>query len=159
MKLPVNPPAPPPALACARLIKYALLDKSVGYAGRTLLFVDGKELGRVPRLAICADKKPPGVLLFHCNRKWDVLGCSAHSSMSEAKQSAESIYPGLSPRWVNPRVTKKQSERYLDKLFSGQRCSFCNKRPDHVQQLIRKDNVTICNHCIDEFYNSLHAPH
>jgi hypothetical protein len=156
MKLPVNPPAPPPALACARVIEYAVLDKSVGYVGRTLLFVDGKELGRVPCLAICEEKKPPGVLLFHCTRKWDVLGCSAHSSMSEAKQRAESVYPGLFPRWVNPHVTRKQSERYLDKLFAGQSCSFCNKRPDHVQQLIRKDKVTICNHCIDSCYDLIH---
>src|ERR1700683_5009215 len=38
--------APPPVLHCARLLYYAVLDNSVEFAVRSLLFVDGKELGR-----------------------------------------------------------------------------------------------------------------
>jgi hypothetical protein len=63
-----------------------------------LLLVDGKELGRVPRLAICEDEKI-GVLLFHCNRSWTVLGCSGHESIAAAKEKAEWIYPGLAEHW------------------------------------------------------------
>ncbi len=44
-------------------------------------------------LAICADQKPPGVMLFHCNSEWKALGCSAHGSVAEAKDRAEGIYP------------------------------------------------------------------
>ena len=88
-------PKPPPVLDCARVLHYALVDKSVGYVGRTLLFVDGKELGRVPLMAICEDRKV-GVLLFHCNRNWKVLGCSGHDSVAAAKRKAECTYPGLS---------------------------------------------------------------
>ncbi len=151
-------PLPPPVLDCARVIEYAVLNESVGYAGRTLLFVDGKELGQVPCLAICEDKKPPGVMLFHCNSEWTVLGCSAHGSIAEAKDRAERIYPGLSARWVNAHVTEAQAERYLDELFDDARCSFCGKRADQVGQLFEGDRVRICNHCIADFHGKLHKP-
>ena len=110
---------PPPVLDCARVIEYAVLDESVSYSGRTLLFVDGKELGRVPCLAICEDKKLRGVMLFHCNREWTVLGCSGHGSVSEAKDRAEGIYPRLSSCWVEAHVSEEEAERYLDELFGG----------------------------------------
>src|SRR5579864_3075965 len=134
---------PPPVLDCARVIEYAVLNESVGYAGRTLLFVDGKELGQVPCLAICADKNLRGVLLFHCDREWNVLGCSAYESVSKAKDRAESIYPGLSACWVDAHVTEEQAERYLYELFGDERCSFCDKRPDQVEQFIRRDQTRI----------------
>jgi hypothetical protein len=108
-------PKPPPVLDSARLLHYASIDRSVGYVGRTLLFVDGKELGRSPRLAICEDHKL-GVLLFHCNRNWRVLGCSAHDSVAAAKKKAERIYPGLSTRWSAANVTKKQARQFLAEL-------------------------------------------
>ena len=91
---------PPQLLDSGPVLHYANVDRGVGYAGRTLLFVDGKELGRVPNLAICAEVTSGGVLLFHCNRAWKVLGCSAHDSVGAAKEKAERIYPGLSSRWV-----------------------------------------------------------
>src|SRR5579863_6923064 len=50
-----QPAPPPPVLNCVRLITYALVDKAVGFPGRTLLFRDGEEIGRVPRLAIGKD--------------------------------------------------------------------------------------------------------
>lgn len=153
-----EPSSPPPVLDCARVIEYAVLNESVGYSGRTLLFVGGKELGQVPCLAICEEKKSPGVMLFHCNHEWTVLGCSAHGSVTEAKDRAERIYPGLSACWVNAQVTEEQAERYLDELFADERCSFCGKRADQVEQLIQRDQARICNHCIDEFHNTLDKP-
>lgn len=108
--------SPPPVLDSARLLHYVRVDKSVGYVGRTLLFVGGRELGRSPYLAICEDLKM-GVLLFHCNRNWAVLGCSAHGSVAAAKKKAEWIYPGLMPHWNAANVTKKQARQFLDELF------------------------------------------
>ena len=134
---------PPPVLDSARVIEYAVLSESVGYSGRTLLFVDGKELGRVPSLAICEDKRLGGVLLFHCDHEWTVLGCSAHDSVAKAKERAERIYPGLSACWVEAHVSEEEAERYQDELFGGDRCSFCGKRPDQVEQLIGRDKVRI----------------
>jgi hypothetical protein len=55
-----NPSATPPrtiTLNDSVLLCYAVLDESVGYTvGHRLFFVDGKEIGKVPRLAICKDK-------------------------------------------------------------------------------------------------------
>jgi hypothetical protein len=95
---------PPQLLDSARVLHYANVDKGVGFAGRTLLFVDGKELGRVPNLAICADDSSGGVLLFHCSGAWKVFECSAHESVGAAKEKAERIYPGLSSRWVEAKA-------------------------------------------------------
>ena len=59
-----------------------------------------------------------------------VLGCSVHGSITEAKNPAERIYPGLSACWVNAHVTEAQAEQYLDELFADDWCSFCGKRAD-----------------------------
>lgn len=154
--MPPEPPSPPPVLDCARVIEYAILNESVGYSGRTLLFVDGKELGEVPCLAICADKEPPGVMLFHCDREWTVLGCSAHGSITEAKDHAERIYAGLSACWVDAHISEEQAERYLDDRFGDERCTFCGKRADQVEQLIRRGEARICDRCINEFHDTRH---
>ena len=52
--------APPPALCSARVLHYAVLGQefSVGFnSGHRLVFIDGKELGKVPCLAICHEKE------------------------------------------------------------------------------------------------------
>jgi hypothetical protein len=85
---------PPPAIDCARVLSYAALDVGVQFSGRTLLFVDGKELGPAPRLAICEDVKTSDILMFHCTRDWQVLGCSAHTTLEEARSRAEEIFVG-----------------------------------------------------------------
>lgn len=76
---------PPPVLSCARLLEYAVLDDSVGYAGRTFLFVGGKEVGGVPCLALCEDKSVSAVavLLFLCDEESSDLGCSGFGSVTE----------------------------------------------------------------------------
>lgn len=149
-----KPLPPPPVLDCARVLEYAVLEKSIGYAGRTLLFVDGKELGQVSCLAICEDKKP-GVLVFHCDRKWRVLGCSAHRSVAAAKDRAERIYPGISSLWVDAGVSAERAEQYLDKVFATLRCSFCGTRADRVGQLISRNKAKICDRCIEDFHVKL----
>jgi hypothetical protein len=148
---------PPPVLDCARVLYYALVDNSVGYAGRTLLFVgtkELKELGPVPCLAICESRKI-GILLFHCNRNWKVLGCSGADSVTAAKKKAEQIYPGLSKHWTAMHVTKKQARRFLDGLWGNLRCTLCGKRPDEVEQLFGKRNAHICVDCLTRFCGML----
>jgi hypothetical protein len=142
---------PPPVLDCARVIEFAVLDESVGYSGRSLLFVDGKELGPVPCLAICKFKAEEEFLLFHCDRDWTVLGFSVHNSLAEAKRRADGVYPGISSVWVDAHVSEDEAERHLDKLFGGNRCSFCGKRADQVDRLIQNGEAKICNHCVEEF--------
>jgi hypothetical protein len=139
---------PPPTIACARVIQYAVLDSTVEYAGRTLLFVDGRELGRVPCLAICEDKQGPNTLLFHCREDWSFLGCSAHSSVADAMSRAESIYNGVANLWVQADVSEQMANEYLNQLFENQRCSVCGRRADEVQALIERDSVFVCDGCI-----------
>jgi hypothetical protein len=146
--------SPPPVIACARLLHYAYVDKSVSYAGRTLLFVDGKELGRVPQLAICEDLKI-GILLFHCNQKWKTLGASGHDSVKDAKKKAELIYPGISNRWVASHVTKTQARKFLEKMWGNERCSFCRKYPHEVRQLFGSVRALICDGCLDKFHRMM----
>ena len=57
------------------LVCYALLDESVSYtAGHGLFFVEGKEIGKVPCLAICQDKDTRLFTLYYCNKNWKLLG-------------------------------------------------------------------------------------
>jgi hypothetical protein len=142
-----TPSSPPPVLDCARVLQYAVLDNAVQFSGRSLLFVGGKELGAVPCLAICEERKSGGVLLFHCTNDWEVLGCSAHGSVTDAQVRAEHIYRGVSSRWVDANVSLETAEAYLDELFNGQRCRMCGKRPDEVDSMIPDGSGWICGPC------------
>ena len=167
-----GPGTPPstPVINCSRLLCYAIVDHTVQFSGRTLLFVDGKELGQVPCLAICENKKLSDVLLFHCDSKWNTLGCSGHQSVAEAKAKAERIYAGISALWVDAGISKQTAEAYLNRQFGSERCSFCGKRPDQVDQMWqetrrdrpsdrqsgqRKQKVRICDRCVTGFYDTL----
>lgn len=101
-----SPEIPPSTIDGSRLLCYAIVDGNVRFYGRTLLFVDGIELGQVPCLAICEEQISSGVLLFHCDSEWTTLGCSAHSSIADAKCKAEGIYAGISVLWVDADVLK-----------------------------------------------------
>ena len=77
-------PAPPPAFAGTRLIAYAILDRSIPYAGRGSIFVAGKVLGRVPRLALTTSGGETFVV--YCSRAWRVLTMFGYPSVREAKR-------------------------------------------------------------------------
>jgi hypothetical protein len=140
--------SPPPALDCARVLEYVVLNDSVGFSGRTLLFVSGNELGRVPCLAICENKRLPNILLFHCDKEWTVLGSAGYATVREAKERAERTYPGLSNFWIDAKVSEEMAERYLDELFGDDRCSVCGKRADQVDQIEQRGELLVCNFCI-----------
>ena len=146
---------PAPVIDCARLLHYAFVEKSIVYSGRTLLFVDGKEVGRVPCLAICEYEGSKEVLLFHCKRDWRVIGCSAHESVFAAKQRAEGVYPGLSSHWREAHVTKQRAERFLNEHFGNVRCIGCEKRPDQVEQLFTKGRALVCDSCVQELHKMM----
>jgi hypothetical protein len=146
---------PPPVLSCSRVLCYVHIEKSTAYRGRTLLFVDGKELGRVPCMAICEENRTDGVLLFHCSRNWKVLGMSAHKSITTAKEKADWIYPELRKHWRPSYVTKTQARRYLEKSWGDLFCSFCGRRPHEFERLFGKRSPHICGDCVEEFYKRL----
>ena len=142
-----NKNVPPPAIDCARVLSYAAVDVGVQFAGRTLLFVDGKELGPPPRLAICEDVKTGRILLFHCTRRWRVLGCSGYATPEEAKLRAAGIFHGVSSQWKNADVSPQAARAYLDELFEGEKCDRCGKGPYEVNSLTRKGSESICDGC------------
>ena len=149
---------PPPAIVSERVLHYAVLDDAVGYkTGHGLFFVNGKELGKVPCLAICQDKKTSEILLFHCDRDWSSLGVSGHDSVAAAKRRAEVIYPGSSTRWVEANFTEEEADRYLDEVWADFRCSFCGKRPDETLATLFEGKVDarICGKCVAEMYSRL----
>jgi hypothetical protein len=136
-------------LSGAMVVAYAILDESVPHSGRGTLVVNGKKLGRVPRLAIA--RSAAEVLLLHCSRTWKVLSTAAFASASEAERSAERTYPGISRKWQRMRVTKRQAETFLKALWKGQECSFCQRRPDQVEKIVAgRNGVRICDICIRE---------
>ena len=131
------------------VVAYTILDESIPHSGRGSLVVNGKRLGRVPRLAIA--RSAAGVLLLHCSPTWKVLGTAAFASASEAEQSAERTYPGIARKWQRMRVTKRQAAAFLKALWKGQECSFCQRRPDQVDKIVAgRDGVRICDICIRE---------
>lgn len=148
-------PKPPPILANAHVLEYAILDSSVHYSGHSSLFVDGSELGPVPCLVICQELKAARILLLHCERDWTVLGAVEFASAAQAKDRAERIYPGLAARWREMQITEQEALKYLDESSSDLRCTFCGRRPDEVEQIIEKGGSRICDSCIKEFHQML----
>jgi ClpX C4-type zinc finger len=146
---------PPTILSDAMVVAYAILDESIAHSGRGSLVVDGKRLGRVPRLAIA--RSAAHVLLLHCSPTWKVLGTAGFASVSEAERSAERTYPGISRKWQRMRVTKRQAEAFLKALWKGQECSFCQRRPDQVEKIVSgRGGVRICDVCIREIREKMH---
>lgn len=132
---------PPPAIASERVHQYAFLDDSVGFnADHKLIFIDGKQLGKVPRLAICEGKKSSEVSLFYCDDDWDFVGVSVHDSVPAAKHRAERIYPGSSGKWVEANFTQEEVGLYLEQVWASSRCSFCGKTPDQDVKAIFEGN-------------------
>jgi len=152
---------PPPVISCNDrvLLYYAMLDEAVGYtAGHGLFFVDGKEIGRVPCLAICQDKDSPHITLYYCASDWSLLGLAAgYESVDAAKHRAERIYPGSSTRWVKAHFTEEDANRYLDEAWSGEQCSFCGKKPYETLAPFfgGNENARICSNCVVQFHSEL----
>ncbi len=91
---------PPPLLDSAKVLKYAIVNTSVEFTGRLCLYVDGKLLGKVPKLAICQNYKAKDYLLLFCNKKWKVLGVAGYKSIQETKEKAERAYKGITKKWM-----------------------------------------------------------
>jgi hypothetical protein len=149
---------PPPAIASERVLHYAFLDDSVGLnAGHKLIFIDGKQLGKVPRLAICQAKKGSELSLFYCDDDWDFVGVSLHDSVAAAKNRAERLYSGSSGKWFEANFTQEEVGLYLEQVWASSRCSFCGKTPDQDLKAIFEGNgnARICDSCVVELHREL----
>jgi ClpX C4-type zinc finger protein len=147
---------PPPIITVNDrvLLHYAILNDSVGYnSGHGLMFVDGKEIGRVPCLAICQDKNSPQFMLYYCDSDWSLIGIASYDTVAAAKRRAERIYPGSFACWIEAKFTDDDAKRYLDEQFSDLQCSFCGKRPNETDSPFFEGNgnARICADCIRRF--------
>lgn len=150
-------PSPPPAICSDRVLRYARLDDSVGYnVGHGLMFVDGKELGKVLRLAICQPRNTSGVMLHYCDWDWTPIGAASFESVAAAERRAERMYPGSSARWSDSTFSESDVTEYLDEIWRDSRCGFCGKTPDETgAATFTKGQAVICAKCVAEF----HAAH
>jgi len=152
--------APPPVLDMARVIAYAFVDDSVQWTGRQTLLVGGKQLGPVPRLALCQNVSGGlrDILVFHCNNEWDVLGVSGGETIEAAKASAERAYRGITQKWIDTGVTEQQAIAWMKENIKDMSCSFCDRVPGDFERLIenKAGTVRVCNYCIEEHYKWLH---
>jgi hypothetical protein len=106
---------PPCVLDSARVLAYAALDQTVSYTGRISVYVGGKLLSLVPRLAICENLARDGdFLLCYCTETWEVLGVGGYDSFELAKQRAEVAYAGVSEKWKPYRPLSERELAYID---------------------------------------------
>ncbi len=148
---------PPPVMASARVLEYAVLDGSVGFSGKSRVFVENRELGRVPRLAIGEALEAGEVLLLYCDDEWRVLAAAGYPSPTHAKARAERTYPGVSRLWVDAGISREQALAYVEEESRDFKCSFCGRRPDQVRNLLAQGAARICNLCVAEFTRRLAA--
>lgn len=157
-----RPRKPPPAIAQAQVLEYAVLPRSVPFAGDGSIFV-GKAggallpLARAPRLVICRGTEG-GVLLTFCDGRWRYVASTGHKTVAEAKSRAERIYSGASRYWTKTRFTVGDVRRYLERVWGRHRCMFCLKTPpefDRDGKLFRMGSGRICSACVMEFAKDL----
>ena len=106
-----NPSSLPPQKIARNdsvLVCYAVLDESVGYTqGHGLFFVHGKEIGRVPCLAICKGTDSCHFTLYGSDRDWNFVGVATdYGSIRAARRRAEQIRPGSSRLWMATRSSE-----------------------------------------------------
>jgi len=144
--------APPPVLNFARVLAYAILDESVQWTGRQTLFYGGREVGPVPCLALCQNTwgNHKDILLFHCNVDWEVLGTSSAPSLDEARASAENAYRGVDTKWIMLNTSEEEAREWIRRDCKNMLCSFCERIPPEIEQLIRGKSAGICNYCAGE---------
>jgi hypothetical protein len=148
---------PPPTLEACRVLEYAILDSSVRFSGHSNLFRGEKEVGPVPRLAICERAGGGEYFLFHCDNDWTVLGIEAYESIAQARISAEEVYPGAAALWIDPHVTTQEAAMHLDELWDDRRCNLCGKTPLQFEnpRFIEKNGTWIYESCVKSCYELL----
>ncbi len=149
---PTTATPPPVLLAKTRVTHYALLGRGVGFIERGQIFVGGTLLGKVPRLAISDDEGRHW--LMHCGRTWNIRTVIPYASLAGAKEAAERRFPGSATRWIGTGFTKAQAECYLNRLWKGETCGFCGRRPDQIDRMFisrKRRTLRICNLCVAGF--------
>jgi hypothetical protein len=138
-----NAGRPPLVIGGTRVLEYASIRPPVVFSGRTNHFVNGVELGAVPRLVISQSLRGNEIQLNYCDESWDVLGCLSVASVTEAKQRAERNYPGVSRAWRKYRTSRRRALAYERKQWKGHVCSFCGRIPPEFNSWVLNGKATI----------------
>jgi hypothetical protein len=141
---------PPPILFDCWVTHFARLGRGAPFSGRSRAYWDGREIGRVPYLAIARSFADPSVVLLHCGRSWRVLGSMDYPSVRLAKAGAERSYPGAHALWVATALTIAKARHHRRAYWQGAVCSFCGAFPPQTKRLVQKGRVAICDACIRE---------
>ena len=80
-----------------KVLATAVLSEAVRPTGATIHRGPDGIVSPASGLAIVMSET--GVFLFHCDREWQVLADTWHSSVTEAKAQAEFEYAGVSKVW------------------------------------------------------------
>ena len=148
----VAPQPPPPVMFDTWVSHWARLGRGVHFSGRSRAYMDSREIGRAPCLAIGRSFADSSVLLLQCGPSWHVRGYLSYSSIREAKAGAERSYPGVGTYWVATGLTPSRARRHRRELWAGQTCGFCGAIPPEVATIIQKGPVAICDACIRECF-------
>ena len=141
------------------VVEYAKTNKRYRLSKKRKLNVNGKNVGKVTRMAICKKVGKEEYFLLHCNKKWEVVYAFDYFdalSLMDAKLLAESHYTGIDKNWIKTSYTEKQAKKYLSKQqkkIEKTKCSFCGSKQfdDGIKQIICSEIACICNKCIIEF--------
>lgn len=143
---------PPPILGSAKVLAFAIVDSTIKFVQNKLLYVDGKLLGPVPKLAICKFPTESEVCLYFCDDDWSMLGFSVHESLEAAKRRAEKSYPGLLNRW---RPYHHKDEAAIDRRCLEPFCTFCGKSFIETERMVQGKEAWICEGCVRALSDSL----
>jgi len=149
---------PPPVLLMNRVIAYAVVDDTVKFTGRWHVRVEGKALGRVPRLAIGQplEEAFTDTLLHHCDESWNVLGTSGKPTLEETLAHAERAYEGVGTKWIYVNTSVEDARNWIRRNHPLEICSFCGRFSYETKTLITQNSSVICSTCIDEFHDAIH---
>lgn len=87
----------PPELDGAKVIATAVVNEVVRPTGGTIHRGPDGVIPSASALAVVTGET--GVFLFYCDREWQVLADTWHSSVNDAKAQAEFEYEGISKVW------------------------------------------------------------
>jgi hypothetical protein len=149
--------APPPAIDSAHVLYFASAERDVQWTGKQVLYVDDKLLGPVPRLAICRNLygQLTDHLLFHCDRRWTVLGVGGAKTLAECREQAERAYSGISNYWQKPRFTRGEARRWSKERWKPWACSFCGRLPPQVDRMFSARSARACDICVKDMARAL----
>lgn len=89
----------PSELDGTKVIATAVVDDSVRATGGTIH--RGPDGVIPPASALAIVESEVSVYLFYCDREWNVLADTWHSSVQQAQAQAEFEYAGISKLWKN----------------------------------------------------------